>query len=108
MITQEAIATPTDIQSRQLLQFKTPTLNKGTVPTTILIPSSIQGQPNHKLLQCLFDIGGSHTIINKRALPAQIEPEIATHSINATTAAGTLIMKNLVTIKNSILPEFSK
>jgi hypothetical protein len=56
----------------------------------------------------LFDTGGSHTIINRRALPSNVVPDKDQQPMKTTTAAGVFTMSDTVTIECSILPEFTK
>ena len=108
MMVQEMISSSIDPHPKTLLQDTQQLKKNGTVPTTIVIPTTIQGRRNNKLLHCLLDTGGSHTIINKRALPNNIQPKITEGNISATTAAGPFYMNQSVTLTRTILPEFSK
>jgi hypothetical protein len=78
------------------------------IPASILIPSIIQGIENDRLLCCLFDTGGSSTIINRRALPKNVNPTKMKIPMKTTTAAGVFQINEMVTIEQSILPEFTK
>jgi hypothetical protein len=78
------------------------------IPASILIPSIIQGIENDRLLCCLFDTGGSSTIINRRALPKNVNPTKMKVPMKTTTAAGVFQINEMVTIEQSILPEFTK
>ena len=108
MLIQEITDQSFDINPHSLLQSKSIDTTYDTVPTTIAIPTTIQNEPNTQLLQCLFDTGGSHTIINKRALPKDAKPTSVSTIIQARMAAGLFQMKDYVSIDNMILPEFSK
>lgn len=57
---------------------------------------------------CLFDTGGSHTIINRRALSPQMTPTTAATPVSANTAAGNFSMTQTVQLRQVLLPEFSK
>ncbi len=82
--------------------------DQGTIPTTIIIPTTIQQLPNEKLLCGLFDTGGSTTLINRRVLPSGLQLKGNAPTFKATTAAGEVTMTEQVTLQNVLLPEFSR
>ena len=78
------------------------------IPMTLLIPGRINNQRSNKMLKVLFDTGGSHTIISRRALPKGAVPTQLQNPIKTNTSAGTYDTKQYVYLENTYLPEFDR
>ena len=80
---------------------------KIVVPGTIMIAKWIQGVESKRLLHVLFDSGGLHTLIHKRALPKGAHPTAGGQLI-LKTASGVLKTNQEVILKDIMLPEFDR
>ena len=56
----------------------------------------------------LFDSGGSHTLINKRALPPGIQPLLLNNTKKFSTTARTMQIASMVKLENITFPLFTK
>ena len=77
------------------------------VPHTLMVIKTIQNQESRRILRVLFDSGGSHTMIHRRALPLATATT-KTNQQNCQTIAGTFQSNETVRLRHCTLPEFSK
>jgi len=96
--------------------LSTPTVDSTTdksvdedlVPSSLLIAKSVQDLPFAKPLKVLFDTGSDISFINTSCLPQGTKPRILNEERHGLTAAGTFSSARLVTLKEILLPEFSR
>ena len=78
------------------------------VPSSLLIAQSVQNIPFARPLKILFDTGSDISFINSSCLPKGTVPRILATSSRGLTAAGLFSSKRLVTLKEIVLPEFTR
>ena len=75
------------------------------IPSTVATAKKINDQTGKYLFKCLLDPGGSHVMVNKRALPA--EAETFRSRMNFDTTAGSSGPTEFVYLNQVVLPEFT-
>jgi len=84
-----------------------PTIIKAELsPTTITTASTIQNHTSSQLMKTLLDSGGSHTVIQQRALPKGCVPTTSKVNHTTQTTAGIVNLNQYVILKKLALPEF--
>jgi hypothetical protein len=95
----------------EVLKYSVPTPKgapRDLVPSTIAVARTIQGQASAELLKVLFDSGGTVTFLNSRCLPKGATPSLLKNPLHGITAAGRLTANRMVSLKDIVLPEFSR
>jgi hypothetical protein len=78
------------------------------VLSSIKVIQTIQGQPSAALLKVVFNSTGTKMFINSKCLPCGATPALLKTPLQGITAVGCLIANQIVHLKDSVWPEFSR
>lgn len=77
-------------------------------PCTMLVAGSINKQPATRVLQVLFDSGGTGCMIHRSALPRGCTPTRLQQPIKTKTLKGEFTSHTYVMLRDMVLPEFDR
>lgn len=97
-----------DVEAPEVFQSEASDVNVSNhVPSTLTFGRQINNVPAKSYFKTLLDHGASHTMVNRRALPKNVQP-IPCSSSGFTTTAGSLTTSDFVYIDEWVLPEFNR